>query len=557
MLKTKKTPQISRLSKALFCALLLAQGNAFAVDLVGYHDNSPGLDLLARSSIDLRASSSFADDFASKSLDRSRYSKAEVIREIDNAKGMLRSYSGAVNSGAGVNFTRTNNWIVGSESHTSVEADIVITEVKHGSANHPAFANIGGTFYSNSSTNDGQLGHVFVQVKLGYRGNGLESWVSIGTSKDSGFNTADELPPITIISPGEIAEGDTLHAKLTYNGGSSFGINFTVTQASGGVSSSSTSFQGPTKKASASGRKRIGTGIDWDDSANSVDPSSVSVDALFDNVSTGGFKVLTFDSPPINKSELLETEEYRAVQLLSDNPALRLEAFSSDSSQNADRSVDLQLKDPSDYLEADIMLASASNLPQGTRSRVRVQGHWYNDSNPSPTDNVGEVYAHVAIERSSDGNLFANAYVSRSTDANFTGAGEKQLLSEVFSASVEFDQFYKAIITRTSDSLKLSFAGEEKIFPISTDAFAPFDPLKKIKARLQGGVGNTIAFVDNVRSDASVAFAPQPTTPTPEQPSTPDTEEESDSGGGGGGAFASFGLLVLLGALRLRRRRRA
>ncbi len=557
MLKDKLICGLTVAAASLAGSVFLA-GNVFAVDLVGFHEGGAPdrsqIDLVRRSRLLSRADANFADNFSEGSLDRSRYNTPERIREIDTSQGMLRVFTGANNSSAGVNFTRTNNWILNSENHSSVEADIIITDVEFGSQNHPAFANVGGTFYSNSATSNGSLGHVFAQLKVGYRGNGLEAWAHIGTSLDSGFNTEEVNASETIVDPGVISQGDTVTARLEYNGGNSFTFEAVVSFASGGSSSFSRTISGPTRVSSASSRKRVGTGIDWEDSGGVVDPTRVSIDALFDNVKTNGFTRDSFNNDFINTNTWLNAEEYRVVEMVEGNSAVRMEAVS----QNAQRDVNLEVRDNTDYIEADIMLDGRSDIPSGVRGLVRLQGHFYNDTFSSNFNgNEGDVYAHVILDRQSDGNLVAKAYAERSDNSAFTQT--TTLFSQAFSSSVDFNMFYPASIEFTGSSIIFTFNGEQKQMAVDTATNPAFFPTKMVRTRVTGGAGRTIAFVDNLRTSKSASFPSDPDDngsggDSGSGDGSGDSSGDS-SGGGGGGATAVYLLMAMLGAAWIRRRK--
>ncbi len=551
MKNSRKLSKLRILIVALLPVLVTSVSVAAAADLVGFSDGSAPtrqqFDLVNRARILPKAKSDFADDFSSGSINRSNYNRSEAIREIDRTQGMLHVYTGANNSTAGVNFTRTNNWITGSESHTVIEADVIITEIKFGSANHPAFAHLGGTFYSNSSTENGRLGHVFTQIKAGNKGNGFEVWGHMGVSKDVNFQTEDSLEPVEILAPGVASIGDSINLKIEYNGDNSFTF---IAKVNGNSFTKTT--QGPTKLNSATGMKRVGTGIDWDDENGVVDKSRASVDALFDNVksSSGFFSSFSedFSEDFINSSKWDgATEEKRIVVEVNEDKAVFMEA-TGDGDQ---RDVNLEIRDETNYLEADLMLSSRGNLQTGTRGLVRIQGQWYNDTFSSNYNgNEGDVYAHVIIDRTTDQNLVAKAYAERND--NSTGSDVTTLLdNEVFTINVQFDTFYKASIEFTGSSLIFIFSDERIVMPIDTAVNEPFFKTKRIRARVTQGAGTTVAYIDNVRTDKNAQFPDTDT--TPEEEPTDNDNEETTTGGSSGSGAPSVLLLVLIFGFGIRK----
>ena len=513
--------------------------------------NRDQIDLINRSRNLNKAVSNFADDFSVGSINRSNYNRSEAIREIDTDKGMLHVFTGAYNTTAGVTFTRTNNWISGSETHTSIEADVIVTEVQFGSANHPAFAHLGGTFYSNSATVNGRLGHVFAQIKIGKRGDGFQVWGSIGKSLDSSFSKDEAMPDIIIVEGDSIKLGDTVSLSLEYNGGNSFTFSAKVNNKS----FTKTISNAPARLANAKGMKRIGTGIDWDYVGGVVDESPASVDALFDNVKTNGniFGVDDFSDSVIdgkiwkNDNRSPARAETRIVETLNGNSVVRLET----QGNGAQRDVNFEIRNETDFLEADLMLSSQGKLPSGTRGLVRIQGQWYNDSFASNYEgNTGDVYAHLIIDKTPTGDLVAKAYAGRMD--NKSGSVITELHNEQFSKSIAFDTFYKASVEFTGSTIRFTFDGQVIIMPIDTAVNKASFRTKRIRARVDKGAGKVVAFVDNIRTSTS-AKLPEESTPNPDNSNneSPDGSDTSDTSGGG---VPWAILLMLTGLVYIKRR---
>ena len=532
----------------LMFAGTMVTNTALAIDLAGVHDGSAPsrdqIDLIAKSRLLLKEAD-FADNFASGSLDRSMYNRSEAIREIEN--GQLRAMTRAYNTTAGVNYTRTNNWVLNSESHSSVSADITITDLQFGSENHPAFANVGGSFYDSTSGDDGATGWVFAQVKFGAKGEGLEIWGALGTSLDAGFNQEEAQNPVTLVPPGVLAVGDTVRVTLEYNGRNSFNISAMILSDGGGTTNYQSSMTGPTRVTSVNSRKRVGTGVDWDDSGGVVDSSVVAVDAYFDNVQTNGFVRDQFSDTYIDDSQWQDVEEYRVVTPYDGNNALRMDAIG----DGSDRSTRLEIKDTTDYVETEMMVSSDSTMASDARGRLRIQGHWFNTQGNS-SDQIGDVYAHVQMDRGTDGGIDVTWYMGECTDA--TCNSETRIDGGSF-GTAQYDTWYPASIQYTGSEMVFEFDGEEVRRTVAGGSDA-FYPTKVVRSRISGGEGRFVTYIDNLKADELAQFGEEEDAST-DTDTDSDTDQSGDTvedtGSGGGAAFALL-LAGLFGVARQRRR---
>ncbi len=205
----------------------------------------------------------------------------------------------------------------------------------------------------------------------------------------------------------------------------------------------------------------------------------------------------------------------------------------SNSDTNSDNDTFLRLANATEYLEAEMLYSSDSDVDLGEGfAAVRISGVFYNEFSSDPEDSNGEVWSSVMLIKNPDGALVGEYCAIRSDAADFSvttdlADGEDNDRCPTFDLQVEEDTVYKASIDLDQEARALIFTlgNETKVLPINSAIFPRGETVRAQSRIARGATGTVIGLFDNVRNDPAAL-----------------TDEELaaslTSGGGGGCSIA-------------------
>ena len=177
---------------------------------------------------------------------------------------------------------------------------------------------------------------------------------------------------------------------------------------------------------------------------------------------------------------------------------------------------DVNLSQPTDYLEAEIVLSSESALNSVSgRLGGRLTGRFHNDTADGGVDGrLGDVEAVLSIDASGNGMRRAEICLLRYDDAD--GNSRTGLLSpddpgnrcDELPVRIEFDQTYRASIALDRDTSMYTFRlnGVTQSFPVGPDFFEPSNPASRVSIYARSGA-TALGSIDNIRSSMNTLTA--------------------------------------------------
>ncbi len=470
-------------------------GTPTPADYVGFYDGNPiRIQSGGHTGIDIRVTSpdwwtdlstpNLYDDFSDPHINVQMWDLPELVREVDESRGLLATKTAVATPPARTNPANRVELNV-SNPLASVAVDVAVPTLKREIepritlANLPigepprVYAGAEGNFYSSDQIGfPPGTGDVEAGIYMGDRGQGLEAWQEVNGVID----------PIT--TSRQLATGNAYTLKIDYDG--STDLAFSVYDTADGSLIGTQTVSGPGRRGEAFSPRPvlISTGL-----FESEDTGSLRIEAIFDNVFINGNLYEDFETPPDDLGVaplhpgLWKTREY--VRDITPGGKLRLKSHSEGDTETAR----IIINDPTPYTQAAVTVRSDSWVSIGARGRARIDGYVYNDtygpgSGLDYNGNEGNVWAAVYIDLYADGYLEAKCYAERATDPDHTHAQE--LFFKRFETPIQFNTPYTLSMGFTGSELIFGCIDEVIRYPIQTDAYAPSDPSRSLKSRVYG-----------------------------------------------------------------------
>jgi len=236
-----------------------------------------------------------------------------------------------------------------------------------------------------------------------------------------------------------------------------------------------------------------------------------------------------------------------------ENGKLRLSA--SNDSRETENDAFLRLGEDSDYIEAELVYSSSSNVDTSTAgfAAVRIAGLLYREQE-LVDDNTGSVWGAVMlIDNAEVEGLVGEYCLIRSDSSDFSESTDLADMMEddrcpTFDLPVVVDTPYtaKLALDREAKTVSFTLGNETKVYDIQTDIFTNDSPLRAQARIARGATGTVVGEFDNLRNDANAL--------TDEEISAAAQIDDSGSGGGSGGGGFSALMLCLMAVLYFRRK---
>lgn len=418
----------------------------------------------------------FTDDFSSGTLEAKNWSTPAYVRNITPGEKFWSKYSQSnIDGGYSRNRLRTHKDI--GDGLYEVKALINVKDIAFANNSTSVFARIEGLFY------DSALGLVWTALYIGDQGTGMVAWWAWdegGGSKGTG--------DIVGLTPTKNKE---YYVKIFYDGDNTF--TYTIADKDGTTNLFSETTDGPARAGPPTSKSaRLSTGANFDVGGNG---SAAYIEAEFDIA-----EVKWNDGSPRSfiddfTGDALNSDNWRddtAQAIVEEQGGPLVVTVAADG--NARRhSAHVTLADTTqNCLYAEATWHGDSNIPDTTadRGRVRVLGHWYNDTYDGAGYNgvEGNVFAFVAIENEPGGGVLrAATWAGRVDDADFTT--ETELFWHRFNTIPVEGSSYPMFIEldKANKQLKMHFNGETYTHDITTPVYdaSPEDEYRAIQLRVQ------------------------------------------------------------------------
>ena len=166
----------------------------------------------------------------------------------------------------------------------------------------------------------------------------------------------------------------------------------------------------------------------------------------------------------------------------------------------------LPLDGNTDYLEADLVLSSESELlSERSSASVRLSARLYNDvANGGFDGNEGDTRATIELVTDNSGRVLGRACLLRVLNGDPNACGVFQnpgAFCRPLSSSFALDTLYRASIDfdRANKLLTFMLGGEQRIYPVTTNAFLAANNINVLETHMSG-TGRAVGFVDNLRT---------------------------------------------------------
>jgi hypothetical protein len=383
------------------------------------------------------------DDFSSAYINSSKWRQRTIVREI--VDGQYVSKLGNRSPGMGAEFApglfMNSLYFANPDSINSVKCDITITESQLDSAlGSQSYARILGLFY-NTNPSGGGTGDITAEVGIGDRGNGgLEVFGIVAEILDDDYQSWRIIDTVTVIGPIQnVTFPITYNLQLIYNGSNGFEF---------WANDNSKSLTGPERKASPFGKtKSLETVIKATNGSNNG-----YISAKFDNVYINNQTTVYDDF----SSDLIDPAKWEDNEKVRESPSGYLRA--NIIGYGSTRTVNTVLTEKNaPYLEAKVRIDSSTQLSNGAWGVGRIQGYYFNDTQPPGEDTKykGDYFVTVRLRYNSDNTLSANVFIDRSDDENQDVM--YRIYSHQFSTTINLDTYYTLSIRFVEKERKFIF----------------------------------------------------------------------------------------------------
>ncbi len=394
------------------------------------------------------------DDFSSGDLDGDKWVQRTFVREIVGGKfvSTLGNRSPGMSAehapGLFLNSLTINRDNLNIDAIRSIECDITITASKLDRApGSQSYAHIGGTFYSTNPTGGG-TGDIWAEVGIGDRGNGgLEVFAGVAEFLDDNYQSWNLVGDVTLIGPlSNVKYPVTYTLKLVYDGNNGFEF---------WANGSRTSLTGPDYMGVSYGKyKRLETVIKATDGANNG-----YIAAQFDNVYLNNQPTVFDDF----SAERIDTAKWENKEWIRDVSGGYLRAAIPGAGSNETVNTVLTEKD-APYVEAKVLIDSSTQLSSGAWGVGRIQGYYFNDTQPpgEATKYAGDYFVQVRLKYDGAGRRTADVFVDRTDNPDETAWTSK--FAYTFPVTIELDTYYTLFIRYLEKERKFIFGcGDETV----------------------------------------------------------------------------------------------
>jgi len=413
------------------------------------------------------------DDFSGTYIDGQRWNDRELVREVVGGKLVSKVGNGPWCC------TSNNTAFLNPSTINVMQSDItVVTAILDTGTNPFSCARIQGLFYNTQTSGVGATGDIWAGVSIGDRGSGLEAWWNVEESLNADRTNWSNKGSGTLIGPGTLTHGTAYTAKIAYNGTN--GFTFTV-------HGQNDPFTGPARQRAAVTKHRaLATRIFADSPFYDG-----YVSAQFDNVYINNEATVydDFSTAPLNPTKWQSLEIAREISA----GKLRMNV-------QADGSIQTVNIVPNDqtatYLEAKVLIKSASQISSGALGHGRIGGYYYNDSR-GPGSGVlyngyeGNVWVSSRIELDDSNNLSGWCGLFRHNDADSWGAGTN-LFYQNFLTSFALDTAYTLSIEQRGKTFIFRCNNETYQHTVNTSMYEPYNgQYRQMNSRVMADLGES------------------------------------------------------------------
>ncbi len=360
---------------------------------------------------------------------------------------------------------------------------------------------------------DGPTGDVWVSLRFGDRGAGLEVWWIIDEVLDNDYVSFKSHSEETLIAPGALHINEDYQISIDYDGANKFTFS---------INGSSKVVMGPARggdKPAYQGSPRIGVRADahsplmpaalgTETISASIGPIYVN-DQLYDDYK-GSSLVHGLNTKLWTRGERSSSlSATNTLDINLDSNRAETTVFSEQGRNSASGNLHL-LSHYTKYRAATKVQVKAkiNNVDLGTRGQAGITGIWYNDGRPNGSYDgySGDIFTLLRIERRDSGTYRAYAYGSRIKDKGWNE--EEQVLFHSFDTiNVQPGNIYDLSVERQGNQLIFKVDTEQYIHDIPVNNYppSPGNGYRSVQGKIaRNYTGNTMVELDDIYAEPSV-----------------------------------------------------
>lgn len=430
---------------------------------------------------------SLYDDFSGTYIDSQKWYNREFVREV-----VAEQLVSKIGNASGTGMFRNRTSFIDPASINTIECEITVVATELDTGTDPgSFARIDGFFY-NTQASGGATGDIWVAVFIGDRGNGLEAGWEVGEALNDNLTNWEDIASGTLIGPGVLTYGAPYTAKIEYD--EADGFTFTV-----GTASEFFNTELARLRPAVTLVKGLTTGITADGGSGTG-----YVSALFANVYINNGAYDDFSTAPLDQTKWKELEFVREIS----GGKLRLNVQAENSRADASMYPNDQT---TAYLEAKVLIETASQVFSGATGIARIAGYYYNDSRgPGSGQDYdgykGDVWVDNRITLDDNHNLTARCFAVR-YNTPYEGGSSTTLFGQDFTTPINFGTEYTLSIEFTGSTLIFKCNGDTYQYDITTPTYPPSGgQMRQLRSRVYAGQGGSGYMKANFDDVYTVAF---------------------------------------------------